>query len=103
MTSASRRPPLLTLVTQFRADLQHRGTLPQTSLDGHLPAHSLQAAQSLLPLEEALGTGAPITTDIISAVFRAFYRANELVQLTPGELATFSAIECTVRQLGADT
>lgn len=94
------RLELLSQVTRFRADLQRRSALPPTDLDGHLPSHYSQAAQALLPLETALAIAAPISADVLSGVFRAFYRANELVQLTAEELATFSAIERMARTLG---
>lgn len=74
--------------------------MPQSELAGHFPAHYGQAAQALLPLETALATGAPISTDVMSSIFRGFYRANELVQLTGEELATFSAIQRTAEQMG---
>lgn len=102
MSTPEQRSDLYSQVTRFRVELQRRSASPHTDLDGHLPGHYLQAAQALLPLEAALTAGAPISADMLSSVFRGFYRANELVQLTEAELATFRTIERTARQLRAD-
>ena len=97
---SEQRSNLLNQVLHFRRELIRRGNLPEEELNGYLANHYGQAAQALLPLENILVTEAFITAEVMTTLARAFYRANELVQLTPEELREFSTIEQIARQLG---
>jgi len=86
-------------VSALRSQLLQRAALPEWDLDGHRPHHYLNAAQALGVLETTLASGAEVDDTVRSTVGRAFYQANELVQLRREDLAEFSVIAREVEAL----
>lgn len=98
MTDAASCPDLFRRVSALRSQLLQRAALPEWDLDGHRPHHYLNAAQALGMLESTLASGAEVDDTVRFTVGRAFYQANELVQLRREDLAEFSVI---VREINA--
>lgn len=96
---AKRRQELLQRVSTLKQGLLLRAALPEAELKGYLPQHYRQAAQALDALEQSLVSGESIDDAVESALFRAFYRASELVQLKEEELVQFRNIYREVHDL----